>query len=100
MSSSLQKAWPHHGLLSLFVWLWGANFVLAEVTLREMAPISFSVSRFLVGGGTLLALLYGQRPAPTGNEASPLFPGNPQRRLGPPLDRVDPRRHARPLARH
>lgn len=72
MTSSLRKAWPHHGLLSLFVWLWGANFVLAEVALREMAPISFSVSRFLMGGGALLALLYVQRPAD--DEATPLFP--------------------------
>jgi drug/metabolite transporter (DMT)-like permease len=75
MSPSLQKAWPHHGLLSLFVWLWGANFVLAEVALREMAPISFSVSRFLMGGGALLALLYTQRPTTDKDEASaPLFP--------------------------
>ncbi len=73
--ASLKKAWPHHGLLSLFVWLWGANFVLAEVALREMAPISFSVSRFLMGGGALLALLYTQRPAPTADEAAArLFP--------------------------
>lgn len=73
--SSLEKAWPHHGLLSLFVWLWGANFVLAEVALREMAPISFSVARFLMGGGALLALLYTQRPSRTRSNASPsLFP--------------------------
>lgn len=73
--SSLEKAWPHHGLLSLFVWLWGANFVLAEVALREMAPISFSVARFVMGGGALLVLFYAQRPSPTGSDASPsLFP--------------------------
>jgi drug/metabolite transporter (DMT)-like permease len=71
---SLRKAWPHHSLLSLFVWLWGANFVLAEVALREMAPISFSVARFLMGGGALLALLYTQRPSPSDNEQSRLFP--------------------------
>lgn len=71
---SLEKAWPHHGSLSLFVWLWGANFVLAEVALREMAPISFSVTRFLTGGGALLVLLYTQRPAPSSAEASRLFP--------------------------
>jgi drug/metabolite transporter (DMT)-like permease len=71
---SLRKAWSHHGLLSLFVWLWGANFVLAEVALREMAPISFSVARFLMGGGALLALLYTQRPAPASPESSRLFP--------------------------
>lgn len=48
----------HHSLLSLFVFIWGANFVLAEVALREMAPISFSVSRFFVGGTALVTLLY------------------------------------------
>ncbi len=72
--ASLQKAWPHHGLLSLFVWLWGANFVLAEVALREMAPISFSVTRFLMGGGALLVLFYTQRPAPSPESSSGLFP--------------------------
>lgn len=51
-------AWSHQLLLSLFVFLWGANFVLAEIALREMAPISFSVARFLMGGGTLVALFY------------------------------------------
>ncbi len=74
--NALKKAWPHHSLLSLFVWLWGANFVLAEVALREMAPISFSVSRFLMGGAALLALLYAQRPALETDDDStaPLFP--------------------------
>lgn len=72
--ASLQKAWPHHGLLSLFVWLWGANFVLAEVALREMAPISFSVARFLMGGGALLVLFYTQRPAPSPESTPGLFP--------------------------
>lgn len=55
-----RTAWSHHSLLSLFVFLWGANFVLAELALREMAPISFSVARFLMGGGTLVALFYVQ----------------------------------------
>lgn len=50
--------WLHHSLLSMFVLIWGGNFVLAEVALLEMAPISFSVSRFLVGGAALVALLY------------------------------------------
>lgn len=50
----------HHGLLSLFVFIWGGNFVLAEVALREMAPISFSVSRFVMGGAALAALLYAE----------------------------------------
>ena len=73
--ASLKKAWPHHGLLSLFVWLWGANFVLAEVALRQMAPISFSVARFVMGGAALLALLYTQRPAPDdGDTSARLFP--------------------------
>lgn len=61
MSAGPDQAWPHHGLLSLFVWIWGANFVLAEVALREMAPISFSVTRFLMGGLALIALFYGQQ---------------------------------------
>lgn len=56
----LGTAWPHHALLSFFVLLWGGNFVLAEVALWEMAPISFSVARFLMGGGALIALFYGQ----------------------------------------
>lgn len=71
--ATLRTAWPHHGLLSLFVWLWGANFVLAEVALREMEPISFSVARFLMGGGALLALLYTQRPS-SSDTPSRLFP--------------------------
>ena len=54
-------AWPHHLLLSAFVLAWGGNYVLAEVALHEMAPISFSVARFLMGAGALLTLLYGQR---------------------------------------
>jgi drug/metabolite transporter (DMT)-like permease len=82
--ASLQKAWPHHGLLSLFVWLWGANFVLAEVALREMAPISFSVARFLMGGGALLVLFYTQRPAPSPESNPGLFP-NVQREDWPRL---------------
>ena len=73
--ASLKRAWPHHGLLSLFVWLWGANFVLAEVALRDMAPISFSVSRFLMGGAALLGLLYTQRPTASGTPIrTRLFP--------------------------
>lgn len=58
--TTLDAPWLHHSVLSLFVFLWGANFVLAEVALREMAPISFSVSRFLMGGGALIALFYIQ----------------------------------------
>ena len=69
------RVWPHHGLLSLFVWFWGANFVLAEVALREMAPISFSVTRFLMGGAALVALFYAQQvQAAESDEAWRLFP--------------------------
>ncbi|GIV61484.1 MAG: hypothetical protein KatS3mg044_0350 [Rhodothermaceae bacterium] len=52
--------YSHHTLLLLFVLIWGGNFVLAEVALQEMAPISFSVARFVMGGVALLLLLYGQ----------------------------------------
>lgn len=55
---SREAAWPHHSLLLGFVLLWGGNFVLAEVALREMEPISFSVSRFAMGAGAMLAVLY------------------------------------------
>jgi drug/metabolite transporter (DMT)-like permease len=71
---SLRTAWPHHALLSVFVWLWGANFVLAEVALREMAPISFSVARFLMGGAALLVLLYTLWPDPDDGAGGRLFP--------------------------
>ncbi len=54
------RAFPHHGLLTLFTFFWGANFILAEVALKEMAPISFSVSRFAMGGIAMLAVLYAQ----------------------------------------
>lgn len=71
-----RTAWSHHSLLSLFIFLWGANFVLAELALREMAPISFSVARFLMGGGTLVALFYAQYAARThqGDGSARLFP--------------------------
>ncbi|MEX0601133.1 MAG: DMT family transporter, partial [Rhodothermales bacterium] len=55
-----EAAWPHHSLLLTFVMLWGGNFVLAEVALREMDPISFSVSRFLAGGIAMISILYLQ----------------------------------------
>ncbi len=57
---SREAAWPHHALLLLFVLLWGGNFILAEVALREMEPISFSVSRFAMGAGAMLTILYLQ----------------------------------------
>lgn len=59
-SRGSDAALPHHTLLLLFVFVWGGNFVLAEVALREMAPISFSVSRFLMGGGAMIFVLYLQ----------------------------------------
>lgn len=73
-ASSVTNAWPHHALLSLFVFLWGANFVLAEVALREMAPISFSVTRFLMGGAALIAMLYLQRYTALGADRTRIFP--------------------------
>ncbi len=44
----------------LFTFFWGANFILAEIALDEMSPISFSVSRFAVGGAIMLVVLYVQ----------------------------------------
>ncbi|MEX0646677.1 MAG: DMT family transporter [Balneolaceae bacterium] len=44
----------------LFTFFWGANFILAEVALKEMTPISFSVSRFAMGGITMMTVLYLQ----------------------------------------
>jgi len=71
-----EAAWPHHALLLGFVLLWGGNFVLAEVALREMEPISFSVSRFAMGAGAMLAVLYFQvvLAAPEGKKHGRLFP--------------------------
>ena len=53
-----EAAWPHHVILVVFTAIWGANFVLAEVALKDMTPIAFSVSRFVMGGAGLLAILY------------------------------------------
>lgn len=71
-----EVAWPHHSLLLLFTFFWGANFVLAEVALREMAPISFSVVRFLAGGVALVLLLYSQQAFSARNSGATfsLFP--------------------------
>ncbi|WP_456428938.1 DMT family transporter [Rhodocaloribacter sp.] len=73
---SPETDYSHHSVLLLFVFIWGGNFVLAEVALREMAPISFSVSRFLVGGAAMLAILYVQRIAHARNNGRrfQLFP--------------------------
>lgn len=60
MRDSGTGAFSHHSLLLLFTLFWGANFILAEVALNEMLPISFSVSRFAIGGIAMLLLLYLQ----------------------------------------
>ncbi|WP_340105826.1 DMT family transporter [Rhodohalobacter sp. 8-1] len=60
MRDSRTDAFSHHSLLLLFTIFWGANFILAEVALNEMLPISFSVSRFAIGGIAMLLLLYMQ----------------------------------------
>ena len=44
----------------MFTFMWGANFILAEIALMEMAPISFSVTRFAMGGIAMLSVLYVQ----------------------------------------
>lgn len=47
--------------------IWGSNFILAEVALRDMAPLAFSVSRFVVGGAALVLLFqlrsFGRGPS-------------------------------------
>lgn len=81
-TAASEAAWPHHGILSLFVVLWGSNFVLAEVALRDMTPLSFSAARFLVGGAALLALLTAERAWKSRGEGDAF-------RLFPPLRRRD-----------
>jgi len=73
------SAFSHHSLLTLFIFIWGGNFVLAEVALREMAPISFSVARFLLGAVAMVVILYVQ--VRTGQYGST--------RLFPKISRVD-----------
>lgn len=82
LPAETEATWPHHSTLLLFTALWGANFVLAEVALREMVPISFSVSRFFVGGAAMLAILYVQCRAQARRSGTPF-------RLFPPLARGD-----------
>ncbi len=77
-----ESALSHHSILLLFTVLWGGNFVLAEVALREMAPISFSVARFLMGGGAMLAILYLQCYATARKTGTSI-------RLFPSLDKAD-----------
>ncbi len=75
-SAQFSKTLPHHSLLGLFTLLWGANFILAEIALREMAPISFSVSRFVVGAMALVMVLYLHQSRAAGSRvaAQTLFP--------------------------
>jgi drug/metabolite transporter (DMT)-like permease len=47
-------------LLSVFTIFWGANFILAELALDDMSAISFSVSRFVMGGLAMLLVFYIQ----------------------------------------
>ncbi len=79
---SREAAWPHHALLLFFVLLWAGNFILAEVALREMEPISFSVSRFAMGAGAMITILYLQM-------VFPLRPREDRDRLFPRLRRKD-----------
>lgn len=59
-TSSAERPYAHHGVLMVFTLLWGSNFVLAEVALQDLSPISFSVSRFLVAGIVLVGIFYAQ----------------------------------------
>ena len=45
-----------HLALSVFTVVWGANFLLAELALRQLSPVGFSVSRFVVATVALFAL--------------------------------------------
>jgi len=56
-----------HLTLAVFTVVWGANFVLAELALRQLSPIGFSVSRFAVATATLFAL--GQVALVRGDDA-------------------------------
>lgn len=72
MRDSHTAAVSHHSLLLLFTIIWGANFILAEIALAEMLPISFSVSRFAIGGVAMLLLLYFQCYVDAKREGKPL----------------------------
>jgi drug/metabolite transporter (DMT)-like permease len=56
---------PHHLLLGSFTFVWGANFVLAEVALAELSPIAFSVARFAVAAA-VLTVFFGRRVSDEG----------------------------------
>ena len=66
----------HHSLLGMFTFMWAGNFVLAEIALRELSPISFSVSRFLVAGLVMLSILFvqGKKRAIRQGKTFHLFP--------------------------
>lgn len=72
METPDRGAVSHHSLLSIFTFFWGANFILAEIALTEMTPISFSVSRFAVGGIVMLLVLYAQCRADANRQNKPL----------------------------
>ena len=59
-SWATSATYVHHSTLALFTLMWGGNFVLAEIALRDLSPISFSVARFLVAGVAMLGILYWQ----------------------------------------
>lgn len=59
----ITKPYTHHSVLVLFTLFWGGNFVLAEVALVELSPISFSVARFFVAAAVMLAVLYAKGKA-------------------------------------
>lgn len=77
-SISVEQAVPgmHHGLLVLFTFMWAGNFVLAEIALLELSPISFSVSRFLIAGLMMLGMLCyrGKKEAKQEGVPFKLFP--------------------------
>lgn len=56
----------------LFIFLWGANFILAEIALKEMSPISFSVSRFAMGGVAMIFVMYLQYRAECQRTSKPI----------------------------
>lgn len=58
VAARVEAALPHHLTLVLFTFLWGSNFVLAQVALREMTPLAFSVARFVMGAAGLIVMLY------------------------------------------
>lgn len=64
--------WPHHTLLGAFTFVWGANFVLAEIALAELTPIAFSVARFAVAAA-VLALVFGRRARHRDTDAGSRF---------------------------